>query len=88
MLIYLAGMTHPDISMPVHQCVWYSHNPWRYHEKVVKHIVHYLISTKDTRPGKTDFCGMIIDLMDDLTLDCYCDASFAGLWGQEDDQNP
>eukprot|EP00957_Ditylum_brightwellii_P185004 14088860-Ditylum_brightwellii.AAC.1 len=54
MLMYLAGTTHPDISMPVHQCARYSHNSQRCHEKAVKHIVHYLISNKDTRPGTTE----------------------------------
>jgi hypothetical protein len=24
----------------------------------------------------------------DLALDCFVDADFAGLWGQEDDQDP
>ena len=24
----------------------------------------------------------------DITLDCFCDADFAGLWGYEDDQDP
>eukprot|EP00957_Ditylum_brightwellii_P017464 1314864-Ditylum_brightwellii.AAC.1 len=73
--------------MAVHQCVWYFHNPLICHEKAVKCIVHYVIGTKDTRPGKTGFWGMILDPMDDLTLDCFCDANVAGLWGREDDQD-
>eukprot|EP00957_Ditylum_brightwellii_P145305 11066846-Ditylum_brightwellii.AAC.1 len=31
---------------------------------------------------------MIIDPSDDFTLDCYCDANFAGLWGCKNDQDP
>eukprot|EP00957_Ditylum_brightwellii_P001948 149989-Ditylum_brightwellii.AAC.1 len=87
-LMYLAVTMHPDIAMALHQCARYSHNPWKCHEKPVKRIIHYLIRTKDTRPGKQGFHGMVIDPMDDLNHDCFCDANFVGLWGQEDDQDP
>eukprot|EP00957_Ditylum_brightwellii_P161901 12326125-Ditylum_brightwellii.AAC.1 len=73
--------------MAMHQCAHYSHNPHRIHEKAIKCIVHYLIRNKDTQPGKSGYCGKIIDPTDDLTLDCYCDANFVGLWGHEDDQD-
>eukprot|EP00957_Ditylum_brightwellii_P123755 9434415-Ditylum_brightwellii.AAC.1 len=69
MLLYLAGTTRPDITMAVHQCERYLHNPRHCHEKAVKRIVHYLISTKNTCPGKEGFRGMIVDPSDDLTLD-------------------
>eukprot|EP00957_Ditylum_brightwellii_P168917 12857045-Ditylum_brightwellii.AAC.1 len=88
MLLYCACITCPDIAMAVHQCARYSHNPWICHKKAVKRTVHYLIGTKDTGPGKTGFWGMVIDPTGDLTLDCYCDANFTGLWGREDDQDP
>eukprot|EP00957_Ditylum_brightwellii_P148972 11342032-Ditylum_brightwellii.AAC.1 len=87
-LMYLVGDIQPDIAMGMHQCVRYPHNPCRIHEKAVKCIVHYLIKTKDTRPGKSGNHGTIINPTDDLTLDCYCDANFIGLWGHEDDQDP
>jgi hypothetical protein len=32
--------------------------------------------------------GLIFKPTADLALDCYVDADFAGLWGQEDDQDP
>ena len=32
--------------------------------------------------------GLILDPSDDLTLDCYPDADFAGLWGHEHPQDP
>ena len=32
--------------------------------------------------------GLILDPADELTLDCYPDADFAGLWGREDPQDP
>eukprot|EP00957_Ditylum_brightwellii_P210677 15365253-Ditylum_brightwellii.AAC.1 len=52
MLMYLSGTTWPDIAMIMHQYTQYSHNPWHCHEKAVKKIIHYLISTRDTCPGK------------------------------------
>eukprot|EP00957_Ditylum_brightwellii_P206830 15350181-Ditylum_brightwellii.AAC.2 len=83
MLVYMASTTRPEISMAVHQCAQYSHNPQRCHEKEIKHIVHYLISMMDTYHGKDGFHGMIVEPADDLTLDCCCDANFAGIWGQK-----
>ena len=32
--------------------------------------------------------GLILDPTDDLSVDCYPDADFAGLWGHEDPQDP
>jgi len=32
--------------------------------------------------------GMIIRPTEDLKMDCYVDADFAGLWGVEDPDNP
>ena len=32
--------------------------------------------------------GLILDPSDNLCLDCYPDADFAGLWGREDPQDP
>eukprot|EP00957_Ditylum_brightwellii_P105431 8037667-Ditylum_brightwellii.AAC.1 len=54
----------------------------------IKRIVHYLISTKDTHPGQKGCYDMIIKLTDDLTLDCFVDVNFTGLWGCEDNQDP
>eukprot|EP00957_Ditylum_brightwellii_P204716 15340511-Ditylum_brightwellii.AAC.1 len=50
-------------------------------------IVHYLNSTKDTHPGQKGYCGMIISLTNDLTLDYFVGVKFAGLWGHESDQD-
>ena len=46
-LLYLAGNNQPDITFAVHQAAWFSHRPMQCHEDVVKHIVRYLIETKD-----------------------------------------
>eukprot|EP00957_Ditylum_brightwellii_P176217 13418038-Ditylum_brightwellii.AAC.1 len=86
MLICLASKLRPDISMAVHQCVRYTYNPCCIHEVAVKRIVCYLIGTKDTKEGQTGYHGMVINRTDDLTLECFVDANFAGLWGHEDDQ--
>eukprot|EP00957_Ditylum_brightwellii_P201758 15327096-Ditylum_brightwellii.AAC.1 len=88
MLIYLASNSRPDTAMTVHQCARYTHNLRCIHEVVIKRIVRYLIGTKDTREGQTGYCGMVINPTDALTLDCFVDANFAGLWGHEDDQDP
>ena len=42
--------------------------------------MQYLQSTTDK--------GLVFTTSPDLALDCYADADFAGLWGQEDDQDP
>eukprot|EP00957_Ditylum_brightwellii_P036366 2753715-Ditylum_brightwellii.AAC.1 len=86
--MYLASNSMPDITMAVHQCAPYSHNPRRRNKQAIKCIVHYLIGAKDMHPGKSGNWGMIIDPTDDLTLDCFCDAIFVGLWGHEGDQDP
>ena len=47
MLGYLQNSTRPDISMAVHQCALFKANPMLFHEKAVKYIVRYLISSQD-----------------------------------------
>eukprot|EP00957_Ditylum_brightwellii_P198128 15095783-Ditylum_brightwellii.AAC.1 len=74
--------------MAVHQCARYIHNPRHIHEVAVKRIVQYLLGTKVTREGQTGYCGMVINPTDDLTLECFVDATFSGLWGHENDQDP
>eukprot|EP00957_Ditylum_brightwellii_P161211 12274400-Ditylum_brightwellii.AAC.1 len=88
MLIHLASNSTPDIAMAVQQCARYTHNPCCIHDVAVKRVVHYLIGTKGTREGQIGYCGMVINPTDDLTLGCFVDANFAGLWGHEDDQDP
>ena len=46
----------------------------------LKRIRQYLKGTPDK--------GLILNLMSDLTFDCYLDADFACLWGYEDSQDP
>ena len=80
MLMYLASNSRPDITSAVHQCARFSHCTKRSHEKAVKRIVRYLQGTKDK--------GLIIKPTQNLQIDLYADADFAGLWNSEDDQDP
>jgi hypothetical protein len=80
MLMYLTGHSRPDIGFAVHQCARYTHFPKRSHEEALKHIGRYLKGSR-TR-------GLIIQPSQDLKIDLYVDASFAGLWGYEDKHDP
>jgi hypothetical protein len=79
---YLKGHSRPDINFAASQCARYSNNPKRSHEKELEHIGLYL---KGTRKN-----GLILNPkdIDNLPIECYVDATFAGLWGHEDNQDP
>jgi hypothetical protein len=80
MLGYLQGSTRPDISMAVHQCARFNANPMLCHEKAVKRIARYLLSSSDKgihyKPDST------------TGLEVYVDADFAGGWTPGDEHNP
>jgi Reverse transcriptase (RNA-dependent DNA polymerase) len=80
MLLYLSNNSRPDIAFAVHQCARFSHAPRQVHAAAVKAIGRYLIRTRDK--------GLIMSPTGDLGVDCYVDADFAGLWLQEDQQDP
>lgn len=80
MLLYLVGHSRPDCAFAVHQCARYTFEPKRVHEVALKRIGRYLKGTMDK--------GLILTPSNDLTVDCYPDADFAGLWGYEDPQDP
>ena len=71
MLLYLSTNTRPDITFAVSQVARFSHSP----KKRVNTIVRYLHKTADK--------GTIVNLTGDLSLDCYVDADFAGLYGRD-----
>jgi hypothetical protein len=79
MLMFLANNTRPDIAFATHQCARFTHSPRQSHSLAVKRIIRYLQGTKDK--------GIIMEPKQELTLDCYVDADFAGLYGVEDDQS-
>jgi len=80
MLLYLAGSTCLDIAFAVHQCDWFSHRPMKVHEDAIIGIVRYLIGMI----GK----GLIFCPQDEIVLEAFADADFAGLWNVEDLQDP
>jgi Reverse transcriptase (RNA-dependent DNA polymerase)/GAG-pre-integrase domain len=77
-LNYLEKSTRPDISYAVHQCARYMEEPKLEHSKAVKAIVRYLIQTQDK--------GLICQ-PNNTSLECYCDADFAGNYIKEEAEN-
>ena len=71
-LNFLEKSTRPDISISMHQCTCFSENPKRSHVEAVKHIGHYLLSSRDK--------GLIIRPNELWHFDCWVDADFAGNW--------
>ena len=81
MLMYLASNSRPDIAFAVHQCARFTHSPKASHGEAIKRICRYLKGTLDK--------GLILrPARDNMRLDVYVDSDFAGLWKQEDDQDP
>ena len=80
MLMYLASNSRPDIAFAVHQCARFCHCTRRSHERAVKRIVRYLQGTKEE--------GLVIKPTQNLRIDLYADADFAGLWNSEDPCDP
>ena len=80
MLLYLSTNTRPDISFAVSQVARFSHAPKKSHASAVKTIIRYLAGSVDQ--------GVIYKRPDSLTLDCYVDADFAGLYGREPPESP
>ena len=80
MLMFLANNSRPDIAFAVHQCARFTHCPKESHAAGVKRIIRYLKGTREE--------GMYLEPSPLLTVDCYVDADFAGLWKSEDSQDP
>lgn len=80
MLLYLSTNTRPDISFAVSQVARFNHNPKRSHASAIKTIVRYLKRTSDK--------GTIVRPTGDLSINCYVDADFSGLYGRDPDYAP
>jgi len=80
MLIYLSTNSRPDITYAVSQVAQFNHNPKKSHGTAVKMILWYLKGMMDK--------GTIVCLNDELSLDAYSDADFAGLYKREPDTDP
>jgi hypothetical protein len=79
MLLYLEH-SRSDISFATHQCARYTNSPKMSHKKALKKIGRYLMGTVDH--------GLILNPSNELKIDCYHDADFAGLWNRDDVQDP
>jgi hypothetical protein len=80
MMLYLTINTRPDIAYAVSQVARFSHSPKQSHSAAVKTIVRYLVRTKDK--------GTLYQRPTGLSVDCYVDADFAGLYGTEKPDDP
>ncbi len=79
MLLYLRH-SRPDIAFATHQCARYTFAPKQSHKNALKRIGRYLKGTLDK--------GLILTPSDDLKIDCYPDADFAGMWNHDDKNDP
>ncbi|KAL7547639.1 hypothetical protein ACHAWF_010922 [Thalassiosira exigua] len=79
-VLHYLNHTRPDCTFAIHQYSRYTFKPKKSHENAVRRIGHYLKGTMDK--------GLILDPSDDLTIDCYPNGDFAGLWGHEHPQDP
>jgi hypothetical protein len=82
MLQYLQGHSRPDITFAVSQCARYTHSPKRSHEKALERVGQYLKGTRDK--------GLILRPtgQNNLKIEAYVDADFAGMWGVESPHDP
>jgi len=80
MLLHLVSNSHPDVAFAIHQCTGFTHLPMVSHETTIICICCYLQGTKDN--------GLILYPSDDLEVDWFVDADFAGLFGVKDANDP
>ncbi len=81
MLLYLSGNSRPDIAFAVNQAARFNHCPRLIHETAIKRIARYLKGTRDR--------GLIINPQEqNMILELYSDADFAGLWNVEESDDP
>ena len=76
MLKFLVNSTHLELAFAVHQCARFCENPKLSHERAVKKIVQYLLSTK--RKGKDEYAGLLFTIDKSKSIEVFVDASFAG----------
>ena len=86
MLMYLCSNVYPETQYAVHQCVRFTHCPKKSHAEGVKKICRYLkgVLLLDEKEKKRH--GLKFQRNNNFSLDCYVDASFAGLWNHEDEK--
>ena len=72
MMLYLVGISRPDIAYAAHQCAIFFHNTKRSYEAGLEHIARYLKGTRKKYFTMKPY-------MENLRLDLFTDADFAGL---------
>jgi hypothetical protein len=72
----LQSNSRPDITYALSSAAPSAHNPKRSHEEALRRIGRYLKGTIEE--------GLVLRPSDNLDIDCYVDADFAGLWPHED----
>ena len=88
MLLYLEGLTRPDISYAVNCTARYMFCPRKRHEDALKRIGRYLKATcdrgliLDPRPAKDNDGNNV------LQIDSYPDADFAGMYVYDENTDP
>ena len=80
MLLHLVSNSHHGIAFDTCQCAHFTHSPKASCEAAIIHICLYLQGTKDN--------GLILYPSDDLEVDWFVDADFAGLFGVKDANDP
>ena len=80
MLLYLLGHSRPELAFSISQYARYTFSSKISREKVIKRIGRYLIGTRTKE--------LIMKPFAELSIDCYVDSNFAGLWSHEDNQYP
>ena len=75
MMLYLASNSRPDIAFAVNQYARFTHCANSLHEIALKRIGRYLKATRNN--------GLLLMPKENLKLELYADADFAGLWNVE-----
>ena len=79
-IMYLSSNTRCDLSFANHQCARFSIDPRTPHATALKRIGRYLLGTRTQ--------GTIVRPTDCLSLHCYADADFAGMFSSMDPEDP
>jgi len=80
MLLYLSTNTRPDICFAVSQVCRFNHAPKQSHAQAIKRIVRYLAGTKNK--------GSIMRPDGTLSLNCWSDSDFSGLYKVDPMEDP
>ncbi|KAL7486076.1 hypothetical protein ACHAW6_011675 [Cyclotella cf. meneghiniana] len=80
MLLYLSSHSCPNVAFAIHQVAQYTFKPTCQHELALVRIGHYCKGTKGE--------GLIMSPSLVPWVDCFPDADFAGLYGNEDSHDP